>query len=97
MANHPNGGRGPFTLTAIPLSVLNRALDLYGESRETTPTNARAALISAESRIDVHADFPGITPLAQAVAEYMSLSGPWHEETGEYAGENGYAIVEHDR
>ncbi len=92
MANHPSRGRGPFTLTAIPLSVLNRALDLYNVDREKTATHAWNALGSADGRIDVTPDLPGISPLAQAVAEYMSLSGPWNEEDGEYAGENGYQV-----
>ena len=89
MANHPSRGRGPFTLTAIPLSVLNRALDLYSVDREKTASRAWDALISAESRKDA----PGpLSPLAQAVAEYMSVTGPWSEEDGEYAGESGYQV-----
>ena len=75
-----------FTLTAIPLSVLNRALDLYTVDREKTESAAWYALLSAEGRKDTIGLF---SPLAQAVAEYMSLSGPWNEDDGEYAGEGG--------
>ncbi len=89
MANHPSRGRGPFTLTAIPLSVLNRALDLYGVEREATANRAWDALTSAEGRKDAPGPY---TPLAQAVAEYMSLVGPWSEGGGEHAGESGYQI-----
>ena len=89
MANHPSRGRGPFTLIAIPLSVLNRALDLYGEPRERTATHAWDALNSAEGRKDVAGPY---TPLAQAIADYMSLAGPWAEDGGEYAGQSGYQV-----
>lgn len=89
MANHPSRGRGPFTLTAIPLSVLNRALDLFNVDREKTATAAWTALLSAEQGKDIAGLY---TPLAQAIAEYMSLTGPWSEEDGEYAGENGYQV-----
>ena len=75
-----------FTLTGIPLSVLNRALDLYTVDREKTESEAWNALLSAEGRKDTIGLF---SPLAQAVAEYMSLSGPWNEDDGEYAGEGG--------
>jgi hypothetical protein len=84
--------KGQFALVDVPLSVLNRALDLFSVEREKTTRDAWDALQSAESRKDVTPDFPGISPLAQAVAEYMSLSGPWNEEDGEYAGENGYTV-----
>ena len=51
---------------------------------------AQAALRSAQSRKEVRADFAGITPYAQALAEYMSLSGPWAEDGGEFAGLSGF-------
>ena len=89
MANHPFRGRGPFTLTAIPLSVLNRALDLYHVEREPTATRAWDALESAGGRKDAAGPY---TPLAQAIAEYMSLCGPWSEDDGEHAGESGYLV-----
>jgi hypothetical protein len=86
-------------ISEVPLSVLNRALDLFGEPRETDRQAAMAAIQSAGSRKDVVRDpfmrdpfLRGIEPLARAVAEYMSLSGPWEEEDGEYSGENGYEI-----
>lgn len=76
----------------IPLSVLNRALDLSAEPRELSVGEALDALLNAGAQKDVVPDHAGIVPLAQAVAEYMSLAGPWAEDSGEYAGENGYAI-----
>ena len=91
MVNHPNRGRGSFTLTAVPLSVLNRALEIFGQVHEATAAHAWAALRSADGRISVDGPY---TPLAQAVAEYMSLSGPWAEDGGEHAGESGYAVEE---
>lgn len=80
------------TLTSIPLAVYWRALDLYGQPRGATTDACRAALASAESRIDVEPDFPGITPLAQAVAEYMSLAGPFAEDGGEFSGAGGFEV-----
>lgn len=79
------------TLTNIPLSILNRALDLYNEPRESSSTEAWTALKSAEGRI--HCRGP-LSPFAQALAEYISLSGPWSEDGGEYEGENGYRIFQ---
>ena len=79
------------TLTNIPLSIVNRVLELYREPGEPNLAAALDALASAESRKDVRADVPGITPFAQAVAEYLSLSGPWAPD-GEYSGQGGYAV-----
>jgi hypothetical protein len=76
----------------VPLEVLNRTLDLYGEPRETTTKAALAAIISAEARLNVTPAFEGILPFAQAIAEYMSLSGPFNEIDGEFAGVNGYKL-----
>ncbi len=59
-------------LSHIPLSVWNRALDLYNEPPETTVEIAMVRLHSAEGRKDITPDFPGITPFAQAVAEHIS-------------------------
>jgi hypothetical protein len=83
-------GAGTFSIGGIPLSVLNRALDLFGQPAEKTHAHAFEALNSAQGRIDVDGPY---TPLAQAVAEYMSLSGPWSEDGGEHAGQSGYAIA----
>jgi len=47
------------------------------------------ALGSAESRMD--SPCRPLTPLALALAEYMSLSGPWGEG-GEHDGECGYSL-----
>ena len=78
-----------FTLTAVPLSVLNRALELFGQPSEETTRAAWIALQSAESRISTDGPY---TPFAQALAEYMSLTGPWSEEDGDHAGESGFAV-----
>jgi hypothetical protein len=77
-------------LIPLHLSILNRALDLFGEPREETAEAAVSALGSAVNRKDVTGPF---TPLAQAVAEYMSLSGPWSADGGEYAGQAGYSLT----
>jgi hypothetical protein len=79
-----------FNIQELPLSVMNRALDIYNEPREETLAAATQALLSAEGRKDVTGPY---TPFAQAVAEYLSLSGAWNEEDGEFKGENGYAVV----
>jgi hypothetical protein len=79
-------------ITGLPLSVLNRALELYNTEAEATATLAWDALQRAQARKDVTPDFAGITPLAQAVAEYMSLSGPWAGDGGAHAGQNGFLI-----
>jgi hypothetical protein len=92
MANHPNRGAGAFTISGIPLSVLNRALDIFGQPAEKTRAHAFVALNSAEGRISVDGPY---TPLAQAIAEYMSLTGPWAEDGGEYAGQSGYVVDQH--
>jgi hypothetical protein len=63
------------TLQNIPLTVLNRALSLYNKPAEDNTHDAWRALRSAESRIDLETDFPGISPFAQAVAEYFSSGG----------------------
>lgn len=66
------------TLTNIPISVFNRALELYGEPAETTRAAAQAALLSAESRKDYTPDWPDISALAQAVAEHMACGDGYH-------------------
>jgi len=76
----------------IPIQIYWRALDLYGQQREDKIEYCRDALNSAEGRIDIKADFPGIGPFEQAIAEYMSLSGPFAEDGGEFSGINGYSV-----
>jgi hypothetical protein len=66
MTNHT------LTFSDIPLSVYNRALEIYGQPPETEKRHAITALLSAEGRIDITPDYPGITAFAQAVAEHMS-------------------------
>ena len=75
-------------ISKMPLSVFNRALELYGEEPETSLPAAMSALQSAESRKDLMAEWPGITAIGQAMAEYMSGAGPWWHE-----GECGYQIL----
>lgn len=81
------------TLTNVPIEIYWRALDLFGEARRETVEACRNALMSAESRKSITTDFDGIRPFAQAVAEYLSLSGPFNEEDGEFAGTNGYTLA----
>jgi hypothetical protein len=90
MTNCSNRGAGTFSISGMPLSVLNRALDLFGQPAEKTHAHAFSALNSAQGRISVDGPY---TPLAQAIAEYMSLTGPWAEDGGEYAGQSGYVTV----
>jgi len=81
--------KSDFTLRDVPISIINRALDLYNCPRETRLLSAWNALYKA----DVSKDAPDgpYTPFAQAVAEYLSEVGPWGEG-GKYYGENGYKI-----
>ena len=79
-------------ITNIPVQIYWRALDLYGEPREEKIGGCFRSLLSAQGRKDIKTDFPGIEPFAQATAEYMSLSGPFAEDGGEFAGVNGYNV-----
>lgn len=79
-------------IAEIPLSVYNRALELYGRERERTLIVAKSALRSARRGIAIESQYPGITPFAQAIAEYLSSSGPW-AEGGEYENaHDGYGV-----
>ena len=91
------------TISNIPLSVYNRALELFGEPPEATIEAARDALNSAEGRMGGSNFFESTRffdrtfslHFARAVAECMSASGPWEEGSdslpvGEHAGEGGY-------
>lgn len=77
------------TIIDVPLNVYNRALELFGEAAEKTVPDARRALFSAESRLTATGP---LTPFAYALGEYLSLAGPWSEESGEHAGESGYCL-----
>jgi hypothetical protein len=77
------------SISNVPLNVYNRALEIFGEPAETNIQDAIRALGSAESRMD--SPCRPLTPLALALAEYMSLSGPW-SEGGEHDGECGYSL-----
>jgi len=68
------------TITDIPLSVYNRALEIYGTHRYDSKTVAKIALAAVKKRIDVPVKTSvqsSLTPFATALAEYMSRSGPW--------------------
>jgi hypothetical protein len=75
-------------ISEIPLSVLNRALELLHQDQNDTPARALDALLSAESRIDRSGQY---TAFAQALAEYISMRGPWADGE-EYEGECGYEM-----
>jgi hypothetical protein len=76
-------------LRNVPLSSTHKALSSTHKALSST----HKALSSTQSRKSVEPDFQGVTPFAQAIAEYLSLSGPWNEETGEHAGEGGYTAT----
>lgn len=82
MTNHPNRGPGPFTLKDVPLSVLNRALELQGH--EPAPTRGLAFNVLRQLPQAPLAGTP-YTAFGQAVAEYLSQAGPW-APTGPHAG-----------
>lgn len=86
------------TMTNIPAEVYLVALDHMGVERPTDPAAARETLLSAESQCDyalpvvkqgsaVHGP---ISAFGLALAQYVSLSGPFAEEDGEFSGINGY-------
>lgn len=71
------------TISNIPLSVYNRALELYGQPPEADVVAASIALVSAENRIDYVPDHPGMSALAQAVAEHISSGDGYKVTVGE--------------
>lgn len=78
------------SISNLPLTVINEALRWYGEPPATERRAGFEALTSAESRMDLRDRPPGgLSPLSFALAQYLNLSGPWDEETGEHAGESG--------
>lgn len=92
MAKHQSHGLVPFTLKAIPLSVLNRALELCDYPPSLTRNHAFEALCDALSHWGESAGASDpYTPFAQAVAEYLSQSGPW-APTGPHASEFHFEI-----
>jgi len=79
----------------IPAEIYLVALDLMGQDRPADPAEAAAVLRSAEGRCDYHQPRIGGTPLTAfgaALAMYVSLSGPFAEDGGEFAGINGYSV-----
>lgn len=89
------------TMTGIPAAVYLAALDHMGADRPADPADARAAYESAASRLDyqsIEARQDGraqghISAFGLALAQYVSLSGPFCEDGGEFAGINGYVVV----
>lgn len=87
-------------LSAIPPEIYLVALDLMGQPRPADPRDASRAYDSAASRVDYEpilasqGDGPLIplTAFAAAVAMYLSGSGPFDEEHGEFAGLGGCEI-----
>lgn len=59
------------TISNVPLSVYNRALELYNEPSEDTIEQARVALGSLEKGKEFNPEWPGIDAFAQALAEHM--------------------------
>lgn len=88
------------TLTAIPAPVYLVALDLMGVDRPSVPTDAAAAYDSAAARVDhqpIEARQNGrslgaLSAFGLALAQYVSLSGPFAEDGGEFAGISGYEV-----
>ncbi|MDA8232757.1 MAG: hypothetical protein M0006_15610 [Magnetospirillum sp.] len=87
-------------MTNIPDAVFLVALDHMGQERPDNPADARDVLLSAEGRCDydppvvkqgptVHGT---LTAFGLALAQYVSLSGPFNEDDGEFAGINGYEV-----
>lgn len=88
------------TMTNLPPEVYLVALDLMGQDRPADPADARDALLSAENRCDyepVHVTqgqslHNTVSAFGAAVALYLSLSGPFDEGDGEFAGLGGYIL-----
>lgn len=81
-------------LTDIPLSVYNRAFDIYGTSRQETVATARTEMSAVRKRIGVSVMTSvntSLTPLAAALAEYICRTGPWADD-GEFAVDPGVII-----
>lgn len=86
------------TIANIPAEIYLVALDHMGVERPADPADARAAYDSAAARVDHEAitarqmgrDLGRLTAFGLALAQYVSLSGPFSEEDGEFAGLSGY-------
>ena len=82
-------------ITNIPAEVYLVALDLMGIERPIDLTDVADTLRSAEGRCDYHqprVDGTPLTAFGAALAMYVSLSGPFAEDGGEFAGVNGYSV-----
>ena len=86
-------------ISNIPAEVYLVALDLMGQDRPANPADAKEVLASAESRVDYSAISidsgarkSPINAFSAALAMYMSLSGPFAEDDGEFAGMGGFTV-----
>ena len=88
------------TLANIPAEIHLVALDHMGIERPTNPADARSAYDSAASRADYASitarqqgiEISPITAFGLAMAQYISLSGPFSEDDGEFSGLSGYEV-----
>jgi hypothetical protein len=86
------------TIANIPAEVYLIALDHMGVDRPAETTAACAAYDSATSRVDYATitarqqgrEISPITAFGLALAQYVSLSGPFAEDGGEFSGINGF-------
>ena len=83
----------------VPNEVYLIALDLMEQTRPADPADARKVLRSAEERCSYHQhklrfpltyDLEPVTAFGAALAMYVSLSGPFAEDGGEFGGVNGW-------
>lgn len=90
-----------FKMNNIPDEVYLVALDHMGVARPANPRDAARALGSAEARVDHDVitaqqaghDLGPISAFGLAMAQYLSLSGPFNEADGEFAGQGGVEIT----
>lgn len=77
-------------LTDIPLSVYNRAFDIYGTSRQETVATARTEMSAVRKRIGVSV-MTSVNTSLTPLAEYICRTGPWADD-GEFAVDPGVII-----
>ncbi len=88
------------TLLNVPDAVYLVALDYMGADRPADPTNGRAIYDSAVQRVDYQPivarqmgrDVSPISALGLAVAQYVSSTGPFSENNGEFHLMSGYEL-----
>ncbi len=99
-SDYVEGNAPPMRLSNVPDEVYLVALDLMGQPRPVDPRDACRAHDSAASRVDYEPILASqgegplipLTAFAAALAMYLSLSGPFDEEHGEFAGLGGCEI-----